>query len=131
MMDDIADFIAKGTPLTQFDTTHHFSDGVCIRELKIPAGSLVVGAEHTTNHLTILLKGILHVRIGDEVEVMHAPHTFEASEGTRKVVFAYTDCIVSNIFPTNSTDIDEIEREFMTYKQDRKLLMKELLCQVQ
>lgn len=35
------------------EVTHHFSDGVCIREMRVKAGSIVIGALHKTNHITI------------------------------------------------------------------------------
>ena len=93
-------------------TKHYFSDGICVRELFIPKGTVVLGAEHKTNHMVMLMQGILQVKIGDESKLVKAPATFEALKGSRKLVFAYTDCIVSNIMPTNLTNIEEIEKEF-------------------
>jgi len=49
----LANVLRKGTPC-DVEVNHYFSDGVCIREMIVPAGVVVVGAEHKTNHLTRL-----------------------------------------------------------------------------
>ena len=108
----------------EFPTKHYFSSGICIREMEMPKGSLLVGHKHKTDHITMLIKGSMQIRIGEESKIIHAPYTFEALAGSRKIGLAYTDCVVSNIFPTDSTDIEEIEREF-TDKHD----LKEIPCQ--
>jgi len=101
------------------ETNHYFSDGVCIREMIVPAGSIILGAGHKTKHLTTLVQGVMQIRIGNESRLIEAPTTFESLDGSRKVGFAYTKCVVHNIFPTDSKDIDEIENEFMTIKEDK------------
>lgn len=111
-------FLLKGKPKAETPLKHYFSDGVCVREMHIPAGSLVIGAAHKTDHITMLLKGILQIRIGEESRLIEAPYTFEALKGSRKIGYAYTDCIVSNIFPTQLKDIKAIEMEFSTLYED-------------
>ena len=106
---------------------HHFSDGVCVRELHLKAGDLAVGAEHRHNHLTFLSFGTIQLRIGNESKLIQAPCTFEALAGSRKIAFAYTDRVISNIIPTDLTDIEEIEKMFTSLHKDKK----ELLCQPQ
>jgi len=106
---------------------HHFSEGICVRELHLNAGDMAIGAEHKTDHLTFLSKGSIQIRIGDESKILHAPVTFEALAGSRKIALAYTDCVISNIIPTDSKDIEEIEKMFTTLHEDKK----ELLCQQQ
>ena len=113
----LADLL-KDCVLFEPEVTHHFSDGVCVREMRVPAGSIVVGAMHTSKHLTMMMFGIMEIRIGNEVKVVQAPSTFEALKGSRKIGFAITDCVVSNVFPTDSKDIEEIERMFTNLHED-------------
>ena len=86
---------------------HYFSDGVCVREATLLAGTFALGASHKHKHLTMVLKGVVHIRIGNTSKVMHAPCTFESEANTRKLAFAYTDCVISNVIVTDLTDIDE------------------------
>lgn len=108
------------------EITHYFSEGICIREMRVKAGALIIGASHKTDHLTIVSHGTMQIRIGDESKLVQAPYTFEALAGSRKIGFAYTECVVSNIIPTDSRDIEEIEREFTTLHEDREALQKTL-----
>ncbi len=125
-IDEVADTIVKlfkGKQLLSpdnFKVVHHFSDGVCVRELHVKAGQLIVGTKHLTNHLTFLSKGVMQIRIDDESKLYKAPCTFETLAGSRKIGLAYTDCVVSNIIPTDLTDIREIEDMFTTLHQERK-----------
>ena len=124
-MEDIPAVLAKffnGKETKELKVVHHFSDGICVRELHMSAGDVAVGALHKTNHLTFLSKGSIQLRIGEESKLIHAPCTFEALAGSRKIALAYTDCVISNIIPTHLTDIEEIEKMFTTLHQDKKEL---------
>lgn len=107
-----------GKQMYEPKVVHHFSDGVCVREMHVTAGTLVVGAIHKTNHITMLIKGSMQLRIGDESRLIEAPYTFEALAGTRKLGLAYTDCVVSNIMPTTLTNIEDIEAMFTDKHED-------------
>ena len=127
----LARLLSKGTSFEP-KVVHYFSDGVCVREMHAPAGSLILGAAHKTNHIIMLIQGKMQIGIDGDSRFFEAPCTFEALAGSRKIGLAYTDCIVSNIFPTNSRDIEEIEEMFTTKKEDLKRLkaaLKELACQ--
>ena len=115
-------------PSVELITNHYFSDGVCIREMIVPAGTLVIGAEHKTNHLTTLVKGSMKITIAGEERIVTAPATFEALKGSRKVGYAFTECVVHNIMPIDSKDPEEIEREFTTLHEDLEEIVK---CQQQ
>jgi len=118
----VSSLISRGI-LIEPSTNHYFSDGVCVREMIVPAGTLVLGAAHKTNHLTTLVSGVMQVRIGNESKMLNAPCTFEALDQSRKVGLAYTECVVHNIIPTDSKDIDEIERMFTTLHEDKFVMM--------
>lgn len=72
-------------------TQHHFASGVYGRQMDIPAGVVVVGMIHKTEHLAVLLKG--RVRITTEVgaKVLDAPQVLIAPPGTKRVAYAITD----------------------------------------
>jgi len=119
--------LLTGVSKSEPEIKHYFSEGVCIREATLLAGTFALGASHKHKHITIVSKGTVHIRIGNESKVIHAPCTFESEANTRKLAFAYTDCVISNVIVTDLTDIDEIEKQFTTLQEDKmKFNMKEL-----
>jgi hypothetical protein len=108
--------------------TNRFAPGCYIREVFMPAGSKVIGKIHTTEHFNILIKGKITVLTAEGSEYMEAPHTFVSKAGVQKVGFIHEDCIWQTIHVTNSTDVDEIEKEMVVACYD-ELLIDDLLSQ--
>ena len=87
---------------------HHFADGIYAREMFIPAGVVLTGAVHKTNHMCILSVG--HVRVATEdgpVELV-GPAVLTAKPGTKRAIYALEDSVWTNIHATNETDVDKI-----------------------
>ena len=101
--------IIKDMPQVTGETRHHFSDGMYARELFIPAGTVVVGALHKSQHLYMVVKGKCKVSSQYETVKIEAPYIGETIPGTKRVIYAETDCVWIGFFPTQLTDIDEIE----------------------
>ena len=101
--------IIKDMPQVTGETRHHFSDGIYARELFIPAGTVVVGALHKSQHLYMVVKGKCKVSSQYETVEIEAPYIGETIPGTKRVIYAETDCVWIGFFPTQLTDIDEIE----------------------
>jgi hypothetical protein len=98
-----------------------FSDGLYLREVKMPAGSFVVGFEHKTEHFNVMLQGHL-VMINEDGTTTDfiAPQTFSAPPG-RKIAYIVEDVVWQNIFPANTRDIDELEDRLLNKSEDFKL----------
>jgi hypothetical protein len=96
-------------PQGEAPVVHHFGPGVYIREVHLPAFSIVVGHHHRHEHLNIFLRGSLAL-LDDNggVRVLRAPFIFTAPPG-RKVAFTLTDCVWQNVYATTETDIDALE----------------------
>ena len=93
----------------ELETRHHFSDGLYARELFIPAGVCLVGALHKTRHLYSIVKGHCLATSQYGSEEIQAPYLGETVPGTKRVIYAVTDCVWITYHPTDLTDIDEIE----------------------
>lgn len=108
--------------------SHHFIDGKYIRNMYIPAGTFAIGAIHKEDHLTILCRGSVQLKIGDESRKIDAPYVFMAKGGYRKILFAYSDSVISNVIETDLTNINKIEAKYSTLHEDiNKLkIIKEL-----
>lgn len=101
--------IIKQMPQATSETRHHFSDGLYARELFMPAGTVAVGAHHKTQHLYMVASGKCKVSSQYETVEIEAPYLGETIPGTKRVIYAETDCLWITFHPTELTDIKEIE----------------------
>lgn len=91
---------------------HHFAPGAYGREMRLPAGLVVVGKIHKHAHINVLSQG--HVRVFTEQEgemEIKAPCTFVSSPGTKRVVLVLEDTVWTTVHVTDKTDLAEIEAE--------------------
>jgi hypothetical protein len=92
---------------------HHFGPGLCIREVHMKAGALVVGHAHKTDHVNVMLSGrLLMLKDDGSTQEYVAPMMYIGKPG-RKVAHIIDDVVWQNIFATDSTDIEEIESIFL------------------
>jgi hypothetical protein len=103
---------------------HYFGPGVCIRELFVPAGSLVLSHKHKEQTMNILLKGKAAVVINDEVRVIEGPYIF-VSEPGRKLGYAIEDVVWQNVLATDETDPERIEDMFVEKTDAWKIKQEE------
>lgn len=99
----------------EMPVTHHFSPGVYIRELFIPAGVFLIGHEHKDKCLNIVLSGSIRVMIEGKIATIKAPYTFESGPGVTKVGYAEEDTRWLTIHPNpdNETNIARIEEKIL------------------
>lgn len=90
---------------------HHFAPGVYIREILMPAGAFLIGAEHTTEHFNIVLSGRASVIIEEKVHEIVAPDIFVSRPGVRKVLKIHETMRWQTVHanPNNETDIAKFE----------------------
>ena len=99
---------------------HRFGGGVYIREAHYPKGTLVVGMEHKSEHLNMLLKGKINVMDPDgNVLTLVAPHMFVAKAGS-KVGYVLEDTVWQNIYVTSSTDVEYLESLLFVIPEELK-----------
>lgn len=105
--------------------THHFAPGVYAREMWMPAGCLITGKIHMTEHLNCLSQGRVSVsNQGDSIE-MQAPHMFKSPIGTKRAIYAHEDSTWTTIHATELTDPEEIEDEIIAETFEELDLMLE------
>ena len=109
---------------------HHFAPGVYAREMFVPAGTLLTGKIHKTEHLNIISQGHFSVsNMGESMDI-YAPHTFVSPAGTKRAIYAHEDSTWTTIHVTEETDLDVLEDEiiaenFLEFKEYPKLEVKE------
>lgn len=103
--------IIKQFPQAEIETRHYFAGGVYEREILVPAGTLITGKIHLTEHLAKLVSGVLRIWSESEQGVFTGPVTFISQPGEKRLGYAETDVVFSTFhYVGENTDVDEIEK---------------------
>lgn len=109
LMHEFAHFEQRDCPLT-----HRFAPGVYLREILMPAHSLVIGKRHKTRHFNIIVKGACTLISEDGSKTyLKAPYTFVSEPGVQKVLAIHEDCIWQTIHVTENRDMESLEAELI------------------
>lgn len=85
-----------------------------VRELSVPAGTAIITQIHKKEHPFVISKGTIRVwtEEGGIIE-LSAPYTGITQPGTQRVALALTDVVWTTFHPTETTDLEELERELV------------------
>lgn len=108
-------------PQVDCPVVNHFAPGIYAREMTIPAGVVLTGAVHKTEHLNIVSKGRISVSTDDGMKEVSAPYTFVSKPGTKRVGFAHEETVWTTIHATDETDLDKLVVE-LTESTNQELL---------
>ena len=91
---------------------HSFADGVYIREMRMKKGQLGFSAIHKHSYGFFLLSGVLASSKEEGVEEFIAPCYVVSPRGSKRIVYAVEDCVITTVHanPTNTQDLKEIEK---------------------
>lgn len=98
-------------PQAECPVRHLFAPGIYAREMTIPAGVVLTGAVHRTEHLNIVSKGRITVSTDDGMKEVCAPFTFVSKPGTKRVGYAHEETVWTTIHATTTTDLDALVEE--------------------
>lgn len=100
-----------GMPQVECPLKHYFAPGMYVREIFMPAGSIVVGKIHRHAHVNIISKGTGKVVTEFGEFEYEAPYTFVSQPGTKRALATLTDTIWTTIHanPADETDIEALE----------------------
>lgn len=101
----------KEMPQVDCEVIHRFSPGLYLREVIMPAGSVVGGKIHATEHFNIILSGECVVHTTEGVEKHIAPAVFVSKAGVQKTVVNITETRWLTTHVTDKTDLDDIEKD--------------------
>lgn len=100
-------------PQLDLPLTHLFAPDIYWREIFMPAGSVVIGHEHKTEHFNVVLTGRARVSIEGEWHDIVAPQVFVSKPGVRKVLHILEDVRWATIHATQETDPAKMEELFI------------------
>jgi hypothetical protein len=100
-------------PLTPWNT---FGPGFYARTIAIPRGSLLVGKVHADEHIFILSKGELALVSEDGRSIVKAPFYAVGRPGMKRIGFAITDCVCTNVHinADDERDLGRLEARYIT-----------------
>lgn len=105
--------------------THRFTPGLYIREIHMPAGSLITSKIHNTEHPFIISKGTVTVMTEDGEFKLQAPHTGITKPGTRRLLFCHTDVVWTTIHAiTDGETVEEIENRILLKHESPYVFIK-------
>lgn len=108
----------KEMPRFQEELHHHFAPGLYGREMRIPAGVVLVGKRHRFPCLNLILQGVVEVVSSTSERTRYeAPSVFVSPGGTKRAMFAIEDLVWVTVHPTDETDLDKLEAELIEAEQ--------------
>ena len=89
-------------PQVECPLIHYHIDGVYARRGFIPAGTVLTGAIHKFESISILAQGTLRITNGNTSHVISAPHVMTDKPGIKRLGYAETDCTFITIHKTDT-----------------------------
>ena len=122
-IDELEASMIENFPIIDCPLVHRFTDGLYVREIFMPAGSLITSKIHKTQHQYFILSGAVSVWIDEGEEVyLKAPYIGITEPGTRRVLYVWEDCIWATSHPNpDNENLNEIEERIIE-KHDNPLL---------
>jgi hypothetical protein len=102
-------------PQLELATEHYCHGGMYCRKVFMPAGTVVVGKVHKTNHFFLCAKGEIIVTTDKGVITLTAGDVIESKPKTKRAIYAQTDSIIINFHKTSKTNLDKIEKELVEH----------------
>ena len=104
----------RAMPQIESEPNHYHINGVYVRELFIPAGTLLTGKIHNHESIGILAQGRLRITNGTDSIIVEAPYVTVDKPGVKRLGYAETDCTFLCVHRTDCKTIEEMEEELVS-----------------
>lgn len=101
-----------------FPLRHFFAEGMYVREISAPKGSLIVTKIHKFSHPCFVLKGDCSVLTEEGPKRITAPYYMITPAGTKRIVYVHEDTVWVTVHATKETDLVKIEEEVIAKDYD-------------
>lgn len=112
--------------------THTFVEGAYVRQITMPKGMILTSKIHKIKHPFFVMEGDCSVLTDEGVVRIKAPYWGVTEANTKRVLYIHEETIWVTVHVTDSTDIEEIERQIiepsdnlLPYVKKEELLIKE------
>ena len=97
-------------PQVECPLEHHFAPGLYLRQIFMPADTVVIGRVHKTEHFNIIVQGACVIVHDDgSREELRAPKVFVSKPGVQKTLYILEDMIWMTTHPTEETDMERLD----------------------
>jgi hypothetical protein len=126
-MDEFEAKMVENYELLVLPLVHRFTDGLYVREIAINKGTLLTSKTHLTQHQFFLLKGKISVwdNEGNE-QYLEAPYIGITQANTRRIAYAWEDCIWATCHPNPTNEILEELEEIIFEDYQNSLLSDDM-----
>jgi hypothetical protein len=122
LLDELEVALAQ-LPRVELPVTHRFTKGMYIREIQIPAGTMLTSMTHKTEHPFVISEGAIKVTSDNEGSVIYeAPHTGITKPNTRRALHALTDVVWTTFHVTDETDVEKICEQILEHQDNKHIL---------
>lgn len=101
---------------------HNFTEGVYVRIIEIPRGTVLVGSTHRKSHVVSVLMGDITLLTDAGMIRVHSPWVKAEPAGIKRIIVAHTDAVLMNSHPNPSnwgiSDLDKLHRELIAPDDD-------------
>ena len=115
-------------PQADIQTTNVIHGGMCARTILIPAGVVLTGALTNCDNVCIA-SGDITVTTDEGAQRLTGYHVIPAKSGAKRAGLAHADTWWAMLWPTELTDIEEIEDEITSESEKLQTRRQTLLTQ--
>ena len=110
------DYILREFDPVEIEWIHRFTPGMYSREMIVDEYTLVTGAIHKTEHISIFLEGAMMVpsEEGGDYEIIEAPFIEICQPGVKRAGISLEKCRWVTFHPTDEQNVEKCEELFFT-----------------
>jgi hypothetical protein len=115
---DVVENIIANQPQVECPVTHRFTPNMYIREVFVPAGTILTSEIHKEEHPHVLSLGKITMWDGEGGQItVSAPYSGITKANARRVVYVHEDCIFTTFHVTKATSVEDVEKDiFVEYE---------------
>ena len=115
---DVVENIIANQPQVECPVTHRFTPNMYIREVFVPAGTILTSEIHKEEHPHVLSLGKITMWDGEGGQItVSAPYSGITKANARRVVYVHEDCIFTTFHVTKATNVEDVEKDiFVEYE---------------
>jgi hypothetical protein len=115
---DVVENIIANQPQVECPVTHRFTTNMYIREVFVPANTILTSEIHRHEHPHVLSMGKITMWDGEGGQItVSAPYCGITKANARRVVLVHEDCIFTTFHVTQATNVEDAEKDiFVEYE---------------
>jgi len=123
---DVVESIIAQQEQVECPVIHRFTPSMYIREVFVPAGTLLTSKTHKKEHPYVLSQGTITMWDGEGGRIdISAPYCGVTKENARRVVYVHQDCVFTTFHVSDKKTVEEVEKDI--YQDYENILLDDSL----